>query len=89
MDIKMNIWEKFFFIVIAIVVSIAIMTLGSATFADTRIDYCKILWNKDSLKGYQLIGHRPWRSNDDILASNLETFEDAVGKAEQISCEIR
>lgn len=85
----MDIWEKFFFIVVVVVVSIAIITLGSAIFADTRIDYCIILWNKDSLKGYQLVGHRPWRPDDNILASNLETFEDAVGKAEQISCEIR
>lgn len=84
----MDIWEKLFFIVVAIVVSIAIITLGSAIFADTKIDYCKILWNKDSVKGYQLVGHRPWRT-EEILASNLEAFEDAVGKAEQISCEIR
>ncbi len=57
-------------------------------FSDGRIDYCKIQTSKDWGGKYQLVGHRPWRT-EEILASGLDSFEDAVGKAEQISCEIR
>lgn len=84
----MDAWEKLGFVFVTIVAVIALTALTSAIFSYGQIDYCKIIWNKDSTKSYQLIGHRPWNNNE-VIASNLETFEDAVGKANQISCEIR
>ena len=84
----MDVWEKFGFATVVVVVLIALIVFSSAIFSNGRIDYCKIVWNKDATKGYQLVGHRPWVPNETI-ASNLETFEDAVEKANQISCEIR
>lgn len=81
-------WEKFGFACLVAVVGLILAIMTLAIFSDGRIDYCKVVWNKDTVKNYQLLGHRPWRT-DEVIASNLETVEDAIDKANQISCEIR
>lgn len=81
-------WEEFGFVSLTVVVALLLAIMALAIFSDGKIDYCKVLWNKDNAKNYQLIGHRPWRT-DEVIASNLETIEDAIDKANQISCEIR
>jgi len=83
----MDAWEKLVFVVFVCLAAAVVAVVFSLVFADGKIDYCKILYSRDSVKNYELIGHRPW-VKDEVIASNLETFEDAVGKAQQISCEI-
>lgn len=84
----MDAWEKLGYVSVVAVLLLALITLSIVIFSDSKIDYCKIIWNKDANNGYQLVAHRPWIPNE-TMASNLSSFEDAVEKANQISCEIR
>ena len=83
----MDAWEKLGYACVIVCAIGTALLFYFLIFSDGKIDYCKIMMSRDSTK-YQLVAHRPWR-NEEVLASGLDSFEDAVGKAEQISCEIR
>lgn len=92
MNIKdLGVEDWFILIVIAGIIFSLSWCIGGIIFSDGKVDFCYVqpvvetCTNKKSLT---LIGHIPWRPNREIQ-KDLESFEDASGKANQISCEIR